>query len=56
MRASIGPIADVICVADTAPKVPPATAPERRRLAGSADGLHEAGRYTDGQHEASRYG
>ena len=45
MHAGKGPIAGVVGVADIASMVPPATAPERRRLAGYADGLHEAGRY-----------
>jgi hypothetical protein len=34
----------MVCLGDSL-DCPPATAPEQRRLAGSADGLHEAGRY-----------
>jgi hypothetical protein len=44
-RAGIGPTASVFGGTDTTSLVPPATAPERRRLAGSASGLHQAGRY-----------
>jgi hypothetical protein len=36
-HAAIGPNADVVRVAETASIVPPSTAPEPRRLAGSAD-------------------
>jgi hypothetical protein len=45
MHAGKGPTADVIRVTETASIAPPATAPERRRLAGCAHGLHQAGRY-----------
>jgi hypothetical protein len=45
MHVGTGPIAEVVRVTDIASMVPPATAPERRRRAGSAFGLHEAGRY-----------
>jgi hypothetical protein len=44
-HAGTRPIGDVVRVPGIGSMVPPAAAPERRRLAGSADGLHQAGRY-----------
>jgi hypothetical protein len=43
MHVGTGPIAKVVRVTDIASMVPPA--PERRRRAGYAFGLHQAGRY-----------
>jgi hypothetical protein len=45
MHVGTRPIGDVVRVTETASISPPATAPEHRRRAGSADGLHQAGRY-----------
>jgi hypothetical protein len=47
-RARDRSVAGVPGGSGTAPISPPATAPERRRRAGCADGLHEAGRYVEG--------
>jgi hypothetical protein len=45
MHVGTGPIADVVRAAGIGSMVPPATAPEHRRLAGSAHGGTEARGY-----------